>query len=193
MMRQRRPTLMPLFRDKGSVPLQPLKEIDLCFTISPLVAIRIHLPYEVVDTLLVLDTELPVGNTAYISGVPLLHPDTQYRVILHKEQVPPKRYYFKQVGYTFGHENIVEVRDEEGDPLIPDITIRFLYSNYRLFLHRSPFTVKVLVEDDDEKEAGGVAHKGRAITMDALECSFLVVGNLLVDHDVPPAFNSTLS
>jgi len=193
MMRQRRPTLMPLFRDKGSVPLQPLKEIDLCFTISPLVAIRIHLPYEVVDTLLVLDTELPVGNTAYISGVPLLHPDTQYRVILHKEQVPPKRYYFKQVGYTFGHENIVEVRDEEGDPLIPDITIRFLYSNYRLFLHRSPFTVKVLVEDDDEKEAGGVAQKGRAITMDALECSFLVVGNLLVDHDVPPAFNNTLS
>lgn len=69
-MRQKRPTLMPLFRDKGSVPLQPLKEIDLCFTISPLVAIRIHLPYEVVDTLLVLDTDLPVGNTAYISGVP---------------------------------------------------------------------------------------------------------------------------
>jgi hypothetical protein len=190
-MKQRRPTLMPLFRDKGSVPLQPLKEISLSFTLSPLVAIRIHLPYDVVDTLLVLDTDLPIGNLAYISGVPLLHPDTQYRVILHKEQVPPRRYYFKQVGYTFGHENIVEVRDEEGDPLIPDITVRFVYSNYRLFIHRSPFTVKVLVEDgDDEKEAGGVVHKGRAITMDALECSFLVVGNLLVDHDVPPAFTA---
>jgi hypothetical protein len=190
-MKQRRPTLMPLFRDKGSVPLQPLKEISLSFTLSPLVAIRIHLPYDVVDTLLVLDTDLPIGNLAYISGVPLLHPDTQYRVVLHKEQVPPRRFYFKQVGYTFGHENIVEVRDEEGDPLIPDITVRFVYSNYRLFIHRSPFTVKVLVEDgDDEKEAGGVVHKGRAITMDALECSFLVVGNLLVDHDVPPAFTA---
>jgi hypothetical protein len=190
-MKQRRPTLMPLFRDKGSVPLQPLKEISLSFTLSPLVAIRIHLPYDVVDTLLVLDTDLPIGNLAYISGVPLLHPDTQYRVILHKEQVPPRRFYFKQVGYTFGHENIVEVRDEEGDPLIPDITVRFVYSNYRLFIHRSPFTVKILAEDgDDEKEAGGVVHKGRAITMDALECSFLVVGNLLVDHDVPPAFTA---
>jgi len=190
---KRRPTLMPLFRDKGSVPLQPLKEIDLCFTVSPLVAIRIHLPYDVVDTLLVLDTDLPVGNLAYIKGIPLLHPDMPYRVVLHKEQVPPKRYYFRQVGYTFGHGNIVEVRDEEGDPLIPDIIIRFVYSNYRLFLHRSPFTVKLFAEDDDEREASGVVHKGKAITMDALECSFLVVGNLLVDHDVSPAFNGTLS
>ena len=184
---------MPLFRDKGCVPLQPLREIELNYTISPLVAIRIHLPYDTVDTLLVLDTDLPIGNLAYIKGVPLLCNSTPYRVVLCKDKVPPTRHFFKEVGYTFGHENIVEVRDAEGDPLIPDITIRFLYSNYRLFLHRSPFTVKVLVEDDDEKEASGVAQKGRAITMDALECSFLVVGNLLVDHDVPPAINNTLS
>jgi len=192
-MTRKKPTLMPLFRDKGSVPLQPLKEIDLSFTISPLVAIRIHLPYEVVDTLLVLDTDLPVGNTAYIRGVPLLHPDIPYQVILHKEQVPPRRYFFKQIGYTFGHENIVEVRDEEGDPLIPDITVRFLYSNFRLLIHRSPFTVKIRVDDDNDEEAGAVAQRGRTITMDALECSFLVVGNLLVDHDLPPASNGGLS
>jgi len=194
-MRPKRMTLMPLFRDKGSVPLQPLKEVDLCFTLSPLVAIRIHLPYEGVDTLLVLDTDLPVGNLAYIRGIPLLHPDTQYRVVLLKERVPPKRYFFRQVGYTFGHENIIDVRDEEGDPLIPDISIRFLYGNYRLFIHRSPFTVKILIgeNDDDEEEASAVSHKGKPITMDALECSFLVVGNLLVDHDVPPAFNGALS
>jgi hypothetical protein len=184
---------MPLFRDKGSVPLQPLKEVDLSFTIAPLVALRVHLPFEGVDTLFVLDTDLPVGSVAHIHGVPLLERDVPYRLVLHKQKVPPKRYFFNQVGFTFGHNNIVEVRDEEGDPLIPDITIHFLYSNYRLFLHRSPFTVKVLAEDEDEEEAGGVAHRGKAITMNALECSFLVVGNLLVDHDDPPALNGRLS
>jgi len=184
---RRKMTLMPLFRDKGSVPLQPLREIDLSFTLAPLVAIRVHLPYETVDSLLVLDTDLPIGNLAYIRGVPLLRRDTPYRVVLCKEKVPPKRHYFKQLGYTFGHENIVDVRDEEGDPLIPDITIRFVHSNYQLLINRSPFTVKIVADGDDETEAGGVAYRGQQITMDALECSFAVVGNLLVDHNIPPA------
>jgi hypothetical protein len=192
-MRQRRQTLMPLFRNKGSVPLQPLKEIELCYRITPLVAVRIQLPYDSVDTLLVLDTDLPVGDLAYIRGVPLLNPDTPYRVVLHKEAVPPKRFFFRQVGYTFGHDNIVDVRDEDGDPLIPDISVRFVYSNYRLLLHRSPFTVKVLAGDDDDEEAGALAQKEKPITMDALECSFLVVGNLLVNHDLPPTPNGILS
>jgi hypothetical protein len=184
---------MPLFRDKNSVPVQPLKEIELYYSISPLVAIRVHLPYEGVDSLLVVDTDLPIGNLAYIKGVPLLHPDTPYRVVLCKEKVPPKRFFFRQIGYTFGHGNIVDVRDEEGDPLIPDIVVRFIHSNYQLLINRSPFTVKLLVEGDDEEGAGGLAYKGQEITMNALECSFSVVGNLLVDHDNPPASNGTLS
>jgi hypothetical protein len=190
---RRKMTLMPLFRDRDSVPLQPLKEIDLRYTISPLVAIRIHLPYDTVDSLLVVDTDLPIGNLAYIRGVPLLSPKTPYRVVLCKEKAPPKRYFFKQVGYTFGHKNIADVRDEEGDPLIPDIIVHFVHSNYQIFINRSPFTVKVLVDDDDEQEAGAVAHKGQVITMEALECSFAVVGNLLVDHDDPLATNERLS
>jgi hypothetical protein len=138
-----------------------------------------------------LDTDLPIGNLAYIKGVPLLNPDTPYRVVLCKDKVPPKRYFFKQVGYTIGHKNIVDVRDEEGDPLIPDITVRFLHSNYQLLINRSPFTVKVLVEDDEEESAGGVAHNGTLMEIDALECSFAVVGNLLADD--PPATNGVLS
>ena len=184
---------MPLFRDKGAVPLQPLREIEFNYTISPLVAIRVHLPYETVDSLLVMDTDLPIGNLAYIRGIPLLNPDTPYKVVLCKDRVPPKRYFFKQIGYTFGHENIVDIRDHEGDPLIPDIAVRFLYSNYQLLINRSPFTVKILVDGDDETEAGGLVYKGQQITMEALECSFAVVGNLLVDHDDPPATNGTLS
>jgi hypothetical protein len=189
---------MPLFRDKGSVPLQPLKEIQLSYTLFPLVAIHLHMPYETVDTLLVLDTDLPVGDLAFIRGVPLLRPDTPYRVVLCKEQAPPRRFYFKQLGYTFGYKNIVDVRDEEGDPLIPDISVRFFHSNYQLFINRSPFTVKVLAEeseDGDEATRGGVAYEKTPtpITMDALECSFLVVGNLFVDHENPPAPNGTLS
>jgi len=187
-MRQRRPTLMPLFRDKGCVPLQPLKEIELNYTISPLVAIRIHLPYEGVDTLLVVDTDLPIGNLAYIKGVPLLCNSTPYRVILCKDKVRPTPYFFKERGFTFGHENIVEVRDEEGDPLIPDIVIRFAHSNYQLLINRSPFTVVVLMKDEDER-AGGLAFKEQAITMEALECSFSIVGNLLVDHDEQPSLS----
>lgn len=187
-MRQRRPTLLPLFRDKGCVPLQPLREIELNYTISPLVAIRVHLPYDTVDTLLVLDTDLPIGNLAYIKGVPLLNPDTPYRVVLCKDRVPPTRYFFKERGFTFGHENIVDVRDAEGDPLIPDIIICFLHSNYQLLINRSPFTVKVFVDGDDEVEAG-VAYKGQQITMEALECSFAVVGNLLVDHNKQPSLS----
>jgi len=195
---RRKMTLMPLFRDKGSVPLQPLKEIDLSFTLTPIVAIRLHMPYETVDTLLVLDTDLPIGDLALIRGVPLLQPDTPYRVVLCKDKVPPKRFFFKQLGYTFGYKNIVDVRDEEGDPLIPDISIRFLHSNYQLLINRSPFTVKVLAEnseDGDEETESAVAYakKPTPITMDALECSFLVVGNLFVDHDLPPAPNGTLS
>jgi len=186
-MRQK-PTLMPLFRDKDSVPLQPLKEIELYYSISPFVAIRLHLPFDGVDTFLVVDADLPIGNLAYIRGIPLLQRETPYRVILHKEKVPPKRHFFKQVGYTFGHKNIVDVRDEEGDPLIPDIVIRFAYSNYQLFIHRSPFTAKVLAEDSDEEEAGGLAHKGTLMEIDALECSFNIIGNLLTD--VPPASDS---
>jgi len=184
-MRRKQTTLMPLFRDRGSVPLQPLKDIEFYYSLAPLVAVRVHLPYEEVDTLLVLDTELPIGDYAHIHGIPLLQRGKPYRVILHKEKVPPKQHYFKQLGYTFGYKNIVDIRDEEGDPLIPDITIHFIYSNYKLFIHRSPFTVKVRVDEDDrdEEEAGGVGYKGQVITMDALECSFLVVGNLLVDHD----------
>jgi len=191
-MRQRRPSLMPLFRDRNCVPLQPLREIDLHYTISPLVAIRVHLPYEGVDTLLVLDTDLPIGNLAYIRGIPLLNPDTPYRVVLCKDRVPPTRHFFKQVGYTFGHENIVDIRDHEGDPLIPDIIVRFVHSNYQLLINRSPFTVKVLAEDEDNGDSG-VAYKGRTITMDALECSFNIVGNLLVDHDEPSPTNGLLS
>ena len=195
---RRKMTLMPLFRDKGSVPVQPLKEIQLSYTLAPLVAIRLHMPYETIDNLLVLDTDLPIGDLAFIRGVPLLKPDTPYRVVLCKEQVPPKRFFFKQIGYTFGYKNIVDVRDEEGDPLIPDISVRFFHSNYQLLINRSPFTVKVLVEQgEDEGEAtdGGVAYakKPTPVAMDALECSFLVVGNLFVDHDNPPAPNGTLS
>ena len=183
---------MPLFRDKGAVPLQPLREIELNYTISPLVAIRVHLPYDTVDSLLVVDTDLPIGNLAYIRGIPLLNPDTPYKVVLCKDRVPPKRHFFKQIGYTFGHENIVDIRDHEGDPLIPDIAVRFLYSNYQLLINRSPFTVKILVDGDSETE-GAVIYKGQQITMEALECSFAVVGNLLVDHDEPSATNGTLS
>jgi hypothetical protein len=134
----------------------------------------------------VLDTDLPIGDLAFIHGVPLLQRETPYKIVLVKEKVPPKRFFFKQVGYTFGHNKILEIRDEEGNPLIPDITIQFVYSNYRLLLHRRPFTVQVLYEDEDEEEGGGVGYEGRPITMDALECSFLVVGNLFVDHDIPP-------
>jgi len=187
-MRQRRPTLMPLFRDKGCVPLQPLREIELNYTISPLVAIRIHLPYEGVDTLLMVDTDLPIGNLAYIKGVPLLCNSTPYRVILCKDKVRPTPYFFKERGFTFGHENIVDVQDAEGDPLIPDIVIRFAHSNYQLLINRSPFTVKVLIDGDDEAEAG-VAYKGQQIAMEALECSFSIVGNLLVDHDEQPSLS----
>jgi hypothetical protein len=188
-MKRKGMTLMPLFRDKTCVPLQPLNEIELCYSISPLVAIRVHLPYEPVDTLLVLDTDLPIGNFVRIKGIPLLSPDILYKVVLCKDKVPPTRFYFKERGYTFGHKNIVDVRDEEGDPLIPDIVVHFIYSNYQLLINRSPFTVKLLVEGDDEEGAGGLAYKGREITMDALECSFAVIGNLLVDHDNPPASN----
>jgi hypothetical protein len=177
---------MPLFRDRNCVPLQPLKEIDLCYSISPLVAIRVHLPYETVDTLLVLNTDLPIGNLAYIRGIPLLSPDTPYRVVLCKDRVPPTRFFFKERGYTFGHDNIVDVRDEEGDPLIPDIIVRFAYSNYQLLINRSPFTVKIFVDDENSGD-GGLAYKGKKITMEALECSFNIIGNLLVDHDEPPA------
>jgi hypothetical protein len=184
-MKKNRMTLMPLFRDKNCVPLQPLREIDVCYSISPLVAIQIHLPYDTVDTLLVLDTELPVGNLAYIRGIPLLDRDRPYRVILHKEKAPPTRFYFKERGYTFGHQNIIDVRDIEDDPLIPDISIRFVHENYQLLINRSPFTVKIAVEDEDDGE-GGLAYAGRTITMEALECSFNIVGNLLVDHDVLP-------
>jgi hypothetical protein len=192
-MRGRKPILTPLFRDKGSVPLQPLQEIELQYHISPLVAIRIHLPYDNIDTLLVLDTDLPIGNLAYIHGVPLLQRDTPYRIILHKEKAPPKRFYFKQIGYTFGHKDIVDIRDEEGDPLIPDLSVHFIHSNYKLLINRSPFTVKVRINDEDEDTEGGLAYRGREVEMNALECSFLVVGNLLVDHDEPPAYNGTLS
>jgi len=184
---EQRKTLKPLFRDKGSVPLQPLKEIELSYTIAPLVAVRIHLPYGGVDNLLILDTDLPIGDLAFVHGVPLLRNETPYKVVLVKERVPPKRFFFKQIGFTFGHDKILEIRDEEGNPLIPDITLHFIFSNYRLLLHRRPFTVKILVEDEDEEEAGGLAQEGRPMWMDALEGSFLVVGNLFVDHDVPPA------
>jgi hypothetical protein len=195
---KRKMTLMPLFRDKDSVPLQPLKEIELFFTLAPLVAIRIHMPYETVDTLLVLDTDLPIGDLAFIRGVPLLCPDIPYRVVLCKEKAPPKRFYFKQLGYAFGYKNIVDVRDEEGDPLIPDISIRFFHSNYQLLINRSPFTVKVLTEegeDGDEATEGEVAYakKPTPITMDALECSFCVVGNLFINHNETLSSNGTFS
>jgi hypothetical protein len=184
---EQKKALKPLFKDKGSVPLQPLKEIDISYSVAPLVAVRIHLPYGGVDNLLVLDTDLPIGDLVFVHGVPLLQRETPYKVVLVKEKVPPKRYFFKQVGYTFGHNKILEIRDEEGDPFIPDITLQFVYSNYRLLLHRRPFTAKVLVQDEEEEEeAGGLQYEGKPITMDALECSFLVVGNLFVDHDVPP-------
>jgi len=192
-MRQRRPSLMPLFQDRNCVPLQPLREINLHYTISPLVAIQIHLPYDGVDTLLVVDTDLPIGSPAYIRGIPILESGAPYGVILRKDKVPPKRFFFKQIGYTFGHKNIVDVRDHEGDPLIPDITIRFVHSNYQILINRSPFTVKVLKEGDEETESGGLEYKGQQITMDALECSFNIVGNLLVDHDVSPASDGLVS
>jgi hypothetical protein len=143
-----------------------------------------------VDNLLVLDTDLPIGDLTFVHGVPLLRNDTPYKVVLVRERVPPKRFFFKNIGFTFGHDKILEIRDEAGDPLIPDITLRFVFSNYRLLLHRRPFTVKVLVRDEDEEEgdgAGGLGYEGKPMVMDALECSFLVVGNLFVDHDVPPA------
>jgi hypothetical protein len=186
-MEKRKSALKPLFETKGSVPLQPLKEIELSYTIAPLVAVRIHLPYGGVDSLLILDTDLPIGDLAFVNGIPLLRNDMPYKVVLVKEKVPPKRFFFKQIGYTFGHDKILAIRDEADHPLIPDISLRFVYSNYRLLIHRRPFTVKVLVKDEDEEEAGGVAQEGRPMVMDALECSFLVVGNLFVDHDVPPA------
>jgi len=189
---KKKPILTPLFRDKTYVPLQPLREIELQYTISPLVAIRVHLPYETVDTLLVLETDLPIGNLAYIRGVPLLNPNTPYRVVLCKDRVPPKRFFFKDIGFTFGHANIVDIRDAEGDPLIPDLTVHFVHGNYKLIINRSPFTVKVRAESEDEGDSG-VAYKGKEITMEALECSFAVVGNLLVDHDEAPATDGILS
>ncbi len=182
MMKKQKPILTPLFKDKTCVPLQPLKDVEFYYSVSPLIAIRIHLPYDCVDTLLVVDADLPIGNFAYIHGVPLLQRDTPYKVILCKDKVPPKRYYFKNVGYTFGHKNIVDIRDEEGDPLIPDLSIQFIHSNYKLLINRSPFTVKFRVEDEVDETEGRLAYSGREITMDALECSFDVVGNLLVDH-----------
>ncbi len=189
-MKEQKPILTPLFKDKTYVPLQPLSEIELAYTISPLVAIQVHLPYDAVDTLLILDTDLPIGNLAFIRGIPLLQSDVPYRVILHKDRVQSTPYYFKQRGYIFGHKNIIDIRDEEGDPLIPDITVQFIHSNYKMVLNRSPFTVK-LIDDEDEEEEGGLAYKGQQITMDALECSFNIVGNLLVDHDALP-FSDTL-
>ena len=189
-MRHRKPILTPLFKDKTYVPLQPLREIEFSYSIAPLVAIQIHMPYETVDTLLVIDTDLPVGNLAYIRGIPLLDNGVPYRVILRKDKVSPTRFFFKERGYTFGHENIVDVRDEEGDPLIPDIAVRFVHSNYQLLINRSPFTVKIRVDGEEEGDSG-VAYKGKEITMEALGCSFNIIGNLLVDHDVPPATNGT--
>ncbi len=182
-MKNRKPILTPLFKDETYVPLQPLQEIELHYSVSPLVAIHTHLPYEGVDTLLVVDTDLPIGNLVYIHGIPLLQRDTLYRVILCKDKIPPKQYYFKNIGYTFGHKNIIDIRDEEGDPLIPDLSIHFIHSNYKLFINRSPFTVKFFVEDEDDATEGRLAYSGREITMEALECSFDVVGNLLVDYN----------
>jgi hypothetical protein len=190
---KKKPILTPLFRDKSYVPLQPLREVELHYSISPLVAIRLHLPYESVDTLLVLDTDLPIGNLAFIRGIPLLQRDTPYRVVLCKDKVPPTRFFFKDIGYTFAHKNIVDIRDAEGDPLIPDLVVHFIHSNYKLLINRSPFTVKLIVEDVDDSD-GRVAYKEKEVMVDGLECSFSVVGNLLVDHD-DKAFvsNGTLS
>jgi hypothetical protein len=192
-MKKRKPILTPLFKDKDFVPLQPLEEIQIHYSILPLVAIQIHLPYKNVDTLFVLDTDLPIGNLAYIHGIPLLQRDIPYRVVLYKEKVPPKRFFFKQIGYTFGYENIVDIRDEEGDPLIPDLSIHFVHSNYKLIINRSPFTVRILVDNENENTEGGLAYKGQEVEMNALECSFLVVGNLFVDHDEHSTFVKTFS